>query len=440
MAENPSGCGTVSVPLNPFVSNRYHFGMLLGVADLESDQGYHRGKTWLQSAWLHGEGAVWGLAVEVRPEAGEVVVHPGLAYDRNGRELLVADRLCLDLGRWFTERRPDDLEVKEGPDGDVRFRAHVRLCAEQCLDRPVPSISDPCEGSDLDTAYSRTVERAAADLAAGPAPDQPLAPYLRLRQFVGQLPAEDETVVAARAAVEAADPAARPAACLVWFRRLAALDTLDLAPEGGPGDLFPTDGDGCIALADLAVHLRPDGERWVIVAVGATPTTVDNTVRPAHVRTRTTQELLCGPVAAPGGPDEAPAPAARRGRAQGRRAVEPPRAVSGSAGLAGRALRLAFTAPLDPATVSPDQFAVTTLRPAGWRPVIVERVELDEAGTGATLRLRSAPRSRPLRVVARGAGSAPLLGTDGRALSGVDIDGRSVSSGEDAALMVTETE
>jgi hypothetical protein len=294
MAANVSGCGTVSVPINPFVSNRYHFGMLLGVADLESDQGYHRGKTWLQSAWTHGEGAVWGLAVEVRPDAGEVVVEPGLAYDRNGRELLVADRLCLDLGRWYAERRPDDLEVEELPGGEVRFRVHVRLCAEQCLDRPVPSISEPCEGSDLDTAYSRTVERAAAALAAGPAAAQPVADYPRLRQFVGQLPAEDPAVVEALAAVEAADPADRPATCLVWFRRLAALDTLDLAPEGGPGALFPTDGDGCIALADLAVHLRPDGDRWVVVGDGPTPTEVDNTVRPAHVRTRTIQELLCG--------------------------------------------------------------------------------------------------------------------------------------------------
>src|SRR5690349_9477981 len=43
-------CDDVTLPVNPFVSNRYHFGMLLGVADLDTDQGYHRGKTWLHTA------------------------------------------------------------------------------------------------------------------------------------------------------------------------------------------------------------------------------------------------------------------------------------------------------------------------------------------------------------------------------------------------------
>src|SRR5947209_8075596 len=135
-------CGSTVLPLNPFVSNRYHFGMLLGVADLENDQGYHRGKTWLHNAWLHGPGAVWGLGVEVTPGNNEVVVLPGLALDANGRELHVGDRLCLDLGLWFTEKRPEDLEVTDQPDGSVTFTVHVRLCARQCLDRPVPSVSE----------------------------------------------------------------------------------------------------------------------------------------------------------------------------------------------------------------------------------------------------------------------------------------------------------
>ena len=58
-------CGSTVLPLNPFVSNRYHFGMLLGVADLDTDQGYHRGKTWLHTAWLHGEPTI-GPAARAR--------------------------------------------------------------------------------------------------------------------------------------------------------------------------------------------------------------------------------------------------------------------------------------------------------------------------------------------------------------------------------------
>ncbi|MGH3933452.1 MAG: hypothetical protein ACRDS1_00470 [Pseudonocardiaceae bacterium] len=413
-------CSTVSLPLNPFVSNRYHFGMLLGVADLDNEQGYHRGKTWLHNAWLHGPGAVWGLGVEVQPATSEVVVHPGLALDRNGRELWVAGRLCLNLGRWYAERRTDTLKITDDADGGVCFQVHVTLCAQQCLDRPVPSISEPCEGSDLDTAYSRTVEQAVPDLAAGPAPGDPIAPYLRLRQLVGQLPAEDPMVVAALDAIEQAPPPERAAVCLAWLRRLAALDTVDLQPDGGVGELFPASGDGCIVLAELSVHLRPDGDRWVVVGDGDMPTTVDNTVRPAHVRTRTIQELLCGPARIE--PEEP--------------AGEPPRAVAGSAELTGSSLRLSFTQPLMPATVTPRAFTVTALRSTGWAEVAVTQAELDEAGTTVTLRLGSSPRVRPVRAVALGAGPTPLLGAGGRPLSGADVDRRTVSSGADAALTI----
>jgi hypothetical protein len=283
-------CAPVSLPLNPFVSNRYHFGMLLGVADLDTEQGYHRGKTWLHNAWLHGAGTVWGLGVEVEAQAGEVVVHPGLALDRNGRELQVTGRLCLHLGRWFVERRPENLVVTTEEDGSVQFQVHVTLSARQCLDRPVPSISEPCERSDLDTAYSRTVEQAVPDLAAGPAPADPVAPYLRLRQFVGQLAAEDETVLEALMTIAEKPPNERAVERLVWFRRLAALDVVDLRPDDGVGELFPAGDDGAIVLADIAVHLRPEGDSWLVVADG---TTVDNKVRPAHVGTRAIQELLC---------------------------------------------------------------------------------------------------------------------------------------------------
>ncbi|MGW0229339.1 GerMN domain-containing protein [Actinopolymorpha singaporensis] len=405
-------CGTASLPLNPFVSNRYHFGMLLGVADLDTEQGYHRGKTWLHNAWLHGPGAVWGLGVEVTPANNEIVVLPGLALDGNGRELRVADRLCLDLGRWYAERRPDDLEVTEQADGSVTFTAHVRLCAQQCLDRPVPSVSEPCEGSDLGTAYSRTVEQALPSLAAGPAPADPVVPYPRLRQLVGQQPVTDPAVQDAVAAIATATD--RPAEILRSLRRLAALDTVDLVPEDGVGSLFPVT-DGCLALAQIEVHLRPDGDRWVVVD----DTAVDNSVRPAHVRTRTIQELLLTtPAEAPGvGP--VPEPARLR-----------------AAELTADSLRVDFTQPLLPATVGPNAFTVTALGATGWDGVEVSDVLLDEAGTSVTLTLSSTPDVRPVRVVARGAGSTPLLGADGQPLSGNEADGRTVHAGEDGALLI----
>jgi hypothetical protein len=290
-------CGDVALPVNPFVSNRYHFGMLLGVADLETEQAYHRGKTWLHNAWLHGTGVVWGLRVEVRADHDEVVVLPGLAIDAHGRELHVADVMCVDIARWFAERAPEDLEVEDHPDGGVAVTVHVELCHDSCLDRPVPSIAEPCDGADLDTAYSRAIERGLPRVVPGPVPDEPPPAYPRLRQLFGHLPATDALVVTALEEVDAADPADRAAVCLTWFRRLAAEDTMDLGPEAGAPGWSPTAGDGCVPLAELRVHLDGDGH-----VVDAT-TTVDNWVRPSHVRTRTTQELLCRPGPHPTTPD-----------------------------------------------------------------------------------------------------------------------------------------
>lgn len=405
-------CQSAGLPLNPFVSNRYHFGMLLGVADLDTEQGYHRGKGWLHNAWLHGPGAVWGLGVEVTPGNNEVVVRPGLALDRNGRELHVGERLCVDLGRWFAERRPPELEVTEETDGSVRFTVHVRLCAGQCLDRPVPSVSESCSGSDLGTAYSRTVEQALPELTAGAAPDLPVAPYPRLRQLAGQLAMTDQDVRDAAAITDPAD-------FLHALRRLVALDTVGLAPEGGVGALYPGDGDGCVVLAQLEAHLRPDQDRWTVLA----DTTVDNAVRPAHVGTATIQELLFA----------RPAPPTALHTAM---AAEPGPPRARGAELTGTHLRVTFTRPLLASTVSPEAFTVTALRATGWNTVGVTSAEPDEDGTAVVLTLRAVPRVRPVRVVVSGAGPAPLLSAEGRPLSGTEADGTTVHSGADAALLI----
>jgi Putative flagellar system-associated repeat len=415
-------CGDVSLPVNPFVSNRYHFGMLLGVADFDTEQGYHRGKGWLHNAWLHGPGAVWGLRVEIVAERNEVLVQSGLAIDHRGRELYVAETMCLDLGRWYAERRPDDLEVEEEPDGSIRFTVHVELCHDSCLDRPVPSISEPCSEADLDTAYSRAVERGVPRLVGGPVPDEAPPWYPRLRQFFGHLPVSDPLVVEALDAVASADPDDQGAMCVLELRRLAAEDTMELHPADGAEPWAPVTGTGCIVLAEIAVHLVPDGEDFVIVGDGPEPTTVDNQVRPSHVRTTTVQELLC------------------RGHEPARAAAGiGPRAVRGSATLDGDELQLSFTAPLEPTTVVASAFDVSVLTAAGWDQVGVTAAALDASGQTVTLTLVSSPPDRPARVVARGTGPEPLVGVDALPLSGIEGD-PVVPSGADAALMIAASD
>lgn len=283
-------CGDHALAVNPFVSNRYHFGMLLGVADLETEQAYHRGKQWLHNAWLHGPGCVWGLMVELRTDRNEIVVLAGLAIDAHGRELRVTDEMCVDITRWYEEKRPDDLEVTDNDDGTLTFEVHVELCHESCLDRPVPSISEPCEDVNLDTAYSRAIERGLPRIVGGPAPEEPDDGYGLLRQFTGQDPVASPIVADALQAVDDASVEDKPAVCRTWFRRLAAADSLAIAPEEGAPPWSPRAGDGCVPLADLVVTLRDDNGALSVVADDEA-TTIDNFIRPTHVRSRTVQEL-----------------------------------------------------------------------------------------------------------------------------------------------------
>lgn len=312
-----TGAG-VLLPASPFYAPRYHFGMLLGVDDFESEQAYHRGKGRLHNAWLHGEGVVWGFGVDLpdvegRPGVprGEIRVHPGFALDAAGRELHLDCDACLSVAAWYAAHK-DDPEVVAAvreEAGVLRFDAHVVARFRACPARPVPSISEPCNGSGGDVAYSRTQETAELLLLPGAAPPRKV-PYHRLRllfalempwlQIDGSVAPGDQEVLDARAAVLALPPEDQPAAYLHAFRRFAAYDEMDLRPaalpDGGGTTLFPADDSCVVVLADvlrITVNHNAKGEPEFEFQSA----TVDNTVRPSHVATSTIQELLNGPLA-----------------------------------------------------------------------------------------------------------------------------------------------
>jgi len=303
--------GRGSSPANPFLALRYHFGMLLGVDDFETEQAYHRGKSRLHNAWLHGEGVVWGFDVQApevtgRPgtRTGELRVEPGLALDAAGRELHLEAAACVELGAWFdAHREGGELEFEETEAG-VRFDAHVVIRFRACLTRAVPALAEPCEGAASSTAYSRAFETVEILLRPGRAPVRSL-PYHRLRLLFNladprtdeggePLPADQE-VLDARAAVLALPAGEQPRAYLEAFRRFAAFDQIELGPEllpEGGSALFPAGPDAPVVLANVTgVELLRDGDRWALGGVQ-----VDTTVRAAHVATSTIQELLCGPL------------------------------------------------------------------------------------------------------------------------------------------------
>src|SRR5262245_9082693 len=184
------------LPVSPFTALQFHFGMLLGVDDLETSQSYPRGKIRLHNAWLHREGVVWGFNVFFNARK-ELAVDPGLALDAAGHELHLEVPACLDLGKWYAAHK-DDAGFTFEADGEARkFTIHVVAKFKACLTRPVPAIADPCSGAEVDTAYSRAFETVDLLLRPGKAPKKTL-PYHRLRILFGledDSPAYDEVRV-----------------------------------------------------------------------------------------------------------------------------------------------------------------------------------------------------------------------------------------------------
>ncbi len=501
------GCGS-SLPYSPFYAPRYHFGMLLGVDDFETEQAYHRGKMRLHNAWLHGEGVVWGFRVDAPALAeggalrGELRVAPGLALDGAGRELGLEGPACVSVPAWFEAHRDDPdfrdfFEVAE--DGTVRFGGYVSACFRACLARQVPAISEPCAGATGDTAYSRARETVELRLVPGPLPERTY-PYHRLRLLFGvdepatddgEVVADDQAVLDARAAVLALDADARPAGWLAAFRRFAALDGMELAPaatpEVGEATLFPEPDDTCVVLARVELELRPGGGSYTL-----TGAVVENEVRRSHVATSTIQELLGGPfagaLAAPAAPSApAPEPAApaepdepepdepepdepepdEPEEPEGEEALAPrtggrvlaprdgvaaergrgldaggPRIDPGSVRVEGETVTLAATSRVSKASVGESSFSVTAFdRNDGWHVVPIRRAGVDRTGKRIRLDLANGPGGNLVRIIARGTGPTPLLGSDGVPLAGaVGGPPGGTEDGHDFVLMLKRSE
>lgn len=442
---------------DPFHALRYHFGMLLGVDDFETEQAYHRGKHRLHNAWLHRAGAVWGLRVwtptKLHPSSppeigggtntednggdenaldemtGEVRVERGLALDAAGNELHLSGPVCLNVGRWYDENNETvQREETTLPDGQVqvKFDAYVTLQFRTCLSRAVPAMTEPCEGSSADTAFSRVQETVDVSLRGEP-PPAPSVLYHRLRLLFGlddpRLGDNGDPVAADRAVIDERDDiqalpiGQQPRRYLAAFRKFAALDEMELRPlgdDGGePSRFFPRPKTPQFLLAtvsDVTLQKLPDESQWQLVGA-----TVDSTVRQTHVATATIQELLNGPAfhiheGNPGSGDG--------GNNNDREGVPLPATDAGGSRI-------------DPATIAlPDTETITfTIEPRalkasiehsasilvssfdqedGWVKEKVKSVVYDRAGL-VTVSLKDRPTGNLVRLIVRGTGPTPVI-------------------------------
>lgn len=85
MATSTSSADCICAP----VRNRYFYGKLLDVFHFEMEQNYFNEKRWLLNRLISGYGVVCGLNVTLGSDGQSVVVAPGLAIDKCGREISV---------------------------------------------------------------------------------------------------------------------------------------------------------------------------------------------------------------------------------------------------------------------------------------------------------------------------------------------------------------
>jgi hypothetical protein len=398
------------LPISPFSALQPHFGMLLGVEDLNVLQANPRGKQRLHNAWLHGEGIVWGFNVLMN-ERSELEVKPGLALDWAGHELYLERAACVDLGQWYELHRQDpEFDFEEGQNGSsVTFAVAVVVRFKACLSRPVPAISSDCDGSGTDTEFSRAQEQ--VELLLRPIPEPRPFRYPRLRVLFGHLEPPDPEAVdeaekelaqeltdlrAARSSILADTPEAQ----LAELRRLAAKDVTELSPQardGGRG-LFLEDPTEVLLATVTSIQLKLLDDHWVLDDTAPAPE-VDITVRPAHLATRTIQELLV-PLCCASGQDGIEL-------ASGPKVTE----VLLDAG----AITLTLDRALESATVEASAFSVTRFdSDTGWTPVnVLDASVSTSSDLDVVVSLQdSLPADSLVRLIARGTGRTPLLGAD----------------------------
>lgn len=139
------------------VRNRYFYGKLLDVMQLEMEQDYFNSKRALINRLVIGPGVVCGLDVELSEDYKSVIVLPGVAIDRCGREIVVTKPSQPVELPPLPPHPSDDQEYKPQNEAKYQHRkyeqheycdeeyAHVLLCYHECESDPVRAVAGDCE-------------------------------------------------------------------------------------------------------------------------------------------------------------------------------------------------------------------------------------------------------------------------------------------------------
>jgi hypothetical protein len=128
------------------VRNHFFYGKLMDVYHFELETAYFITMRQLLNRLISGCGVVCGLDVrKPDPDRNEIVITPGVAVDRWGREIIVAQETAPnpipdELLPEITEAEPDQ------PEQDEVF-VHVVLCYHECESDPAPVLASDCQSA-----------------------------------------------------------------------------------------------------------------------------------------------------------------------------------------------------------------------------------------------------------------------------------------------------
>lgn len=140
-----------SCELEPPKRNRYFYGKLLDAYHFELETDYFNSKRRLLNRLVTGYGVVCGLDVTATADGEAVVVHPGLAIDAWGREIVV-DRESPPIPIPSAVAEAADAESEPAYHGCYECReqaedehwAHLVLCYHECEIEPAPALAGDC--------------------------------------------------------------------------------------------------------------------------------------------------------------------------------------------------------------------------------------------------------------------------------------------------------
>lgn len=155
------------------VRNRYFYGKLLDVFHFELEQTYLNNKRWLLNRLISGYGVICGLNVKLGADGQSVVVTPGVAIDKCGREIIVcqqSDPYPLPPPQTTTttstapagSAQPSSPATPGAPSNgpstspapaqpmnpdcnDTGTYKHLCICYHECLTDPSPALGGDCD-------------------------------------------------------------------------------------------------------------------------------------------------------------------------------------------------------------------------------------------------------------------------------------------------------